>query len=396
MKPHPGKPKFIKFKSGDKGEGMPAAFMEGKTWSPKPGVKGQIHTWGLFPVAYISPVDGISMMYRTMLHQSKYLGLVGTSPWPENQFLDVLKERKREQLSQLDLAGLDERDIIIKIHMPVRNLHCYHFTDFRDGSLFGPEAIVEIWAPGIQWSHFGLQVGYDYMPDDKYMLAHLFSKVGDTIGYLYDFGDKWYHEIEVEEILPREQSYGQVKVLDGSGMCPGENMRGSFQYDVFLKEYDADSYIAQNKKKREILDTPNYKSFGKPPSLFDIEAFDISAANERLAAALASPNSVRTGAKSFKMPMAPNATDLESHFLKKGQSIKRDWEPESHGYWQETTTERKDKRSQAVCAACGKPGGQELKTCSGCRMILYCSAEHQKAHWKDVHKSQCSRKYLKK
>jgi hypothetical protein len=29
------------------------------------------------------------------------------------------------------------------------------------------------------------------------MLAHLFSKEGDKIGYLYDFGDKWYHVIEV-------------------------------------------------------------------------------------------------------------------------------------------------------------------------------------------------------
>jgi len=31
----------------------------------------------------------------------------------------------------------------------------------------------------------------------RYMLAHLFSKVGDTFAHLYDYGDKWHHEIEV-------------------------------------------------------------------------------------------------------------------------------------------------------------------------------------------------------
>lgn len=37
----------------------------------------------------------------------------------------------------------------------------------------------------------------------RYMLAHLFSKVGDTFAHLYDYGDKWHHEIEVRSnILP--------------------------------------------------------------------------------------------------------------------------------------------------------------------------------------------------
>jgi len=31
----------------------------------------------------------------------------------------------------------------------------------------------------------------------RYKLAHLFGKEEDQIGYLYDFGDRWYHTIEV-------------------------------------------------------------------------------------------------------------------------------------------------------------------------------------------------------
>ena len=50
------------------------------------------------------------------------------------------------------------------------------------------------------------------------------------------------------------------------------------------------------------------------------------------------------------------------------------------GYIKETTSERKDSRSVSACAFCGKPGTTELvlKTCGGCRQLLYCSKEHQK------------------
>lgn len=128
--------------------------------------------------------------------------------------------------------------------------------------------------------------------------------------------------------------------------------------------------------KREVLVCPNYKDFGKPPALFDPAIFDLQAATDRLAAALASTNSVRSGAKKFTMPMGGMGTNalreqMEKMHLKEGQSIKQLWQPENHGFWEETTSNTKDRRRETVCASCGKPGGAELKTCSGCRQILY-------------------------
>lgn len=110
----------------------------------------------------------------------------------------------------------------------------------------------------------------------------MFSKEGDAIGYLYDFGDKWHHDIkvctlqsrgthidnmmEVEKILPDEESDGQVEVIEAKGMCPGgtslefaaqvlllnsslsENMDGSWSYNKFLQEYDE-----ADKKERLVL-----------------------------------------------------------------------------------------------------------------------------------------------
>lgn len=42
------------------------------------------------------------------------------------------------------------------------------------------------------------------------------------------------------------------------------------------------------------------------------------------------------------------------------------------------------------CAACGK-GGDGLKTCNGCKMVTYCNATCQKAHWQK-HKTECKKR----
>lgn len=68
--------------------------------------------------------------------------------------------------------------------------------------------------------------------------------------------------------------------------------------------------------------------------------------------------------------------DITKTFLEKNlkpkQVITRERDPDTpHGYWQETTATGKDRRGKTVCGSCGKPGGPELKTCSGCRQILY-------------------------
>lgn len=37
------------------------------------------------------------------------------------------------------------------------------------------------------------------------------------------------------------------------------------------------------------------------------------------------------------------------------------------------------------CAICGVPASNK---CAACSLIVYCSKEHQKAHWK-THKNEC-------
>ncbi|EJD41455.1 hypothetical protein AURDEDRAFT_169617 [Auricularia subglabra TFB-10046 SS5] len=207
-------------------------------------------------------------------------------------------------------------------------------------------------------------VGHGYISDDKYTLAHLFEKEQDVFGYLYDFGDKWFHEIAVERIIPVEESTGRVEILEGKGMCPGENMKGSWCYQDDMRDYDNVDTLGRFEKSVEILQQANYKDFGKPLLQFDPERFDMEYATRCLKDALASHNSVRQGAKGFKMPMSgtPDEIDaMDGIRLKKGQTFKRT-STDSFGYWQEAQTCRKDKKWQTICAECGKPG-VDLKAC---------------------------------
>lgn len=44
-----------------------------------------------------------------------------------------------------------------------------------------------------------------------------------------------------------------------------------------------------------------------------------------------------------------------------------------------------------ACAVCGVNGAQQLLRCGRCKIVFYCGAEHQRAHWRAGHKEACGR-----
>jgi len=60
-------------------------------------------------------------------------------------------------------------------------------------------------------------------------------------------------------------------------------------------------------------------------------------------------------------------------------------------------TAKKDKKdtdpSAEVCSNCraakGSPGVPKLSACSRCGLVMYCSRDCQRAHWKSSHKECC-------
>lgn len=63
---------------------------------------------------------------------------------------------------------------------------------------------------------------------------------------------------------------------------------------------------------------------------------------------------------------------MEQRHLKKGQSILNQRDEENYGFWNETISNKRDGRKEAVCSYCGKPAAPEveLKACAGCQQVL--------------------------
>lgn len=68
----------------------------------------------------------------------------------------------------------------------------------------------------------------------KATLLQVAPEEGAQLGYEYDFGDSWEHEITVEKMLPRAPGAGAL-CLDGARACPPEDCGGIGGYADLLK-----------------------------------------------------------------------------------------------------------------------------------------------------------------
>ena len=108
-------------------------------------------------------------------------------------------------------------------------------------------------------------------PEDetKLYLCDLNLESGDSMQYLYDFGDSWQHLIELESISDGELAAPYC--VDGKGSCPMEDSGGIGGYKYML----------------EILKNPNHPDrfdfWGdEPPEDYDPTYFPIKEVNAEL------------------------------------------------------------------------------------------------------------------
>jgi len=66
-------------------------------------------------------------------------------------------------------------------------------------------------------------------------LSEIITKVKSKFTYVYDFGDHWDHEIELEKILPEEEGKSYPLCLDGDRACPPEDCGGLWDYEYKLR-----------------------------------------------------------------------------------------------------------------------------------------------------------------
>ena len=113
--------------------------------------------------------------------------------------------------------------------------------------------------------------------EDEFALADVLVDPGDRLGYLYDFGDHWDHDIKLEKVLPQDAGLpatGVPACLAGKGACPPEDCGGPWGY-AQLKETLADPSAEDHKAALEWLGLED-------PSDFDPAAFDLASVNARL------------------------------------------------------------------------------------------------------------------
>lgn len=125
-----------------------------------------------------------------------------------------------------------------------------------------------------------VRIGYpgDEPEDTKFVIddfetaiKNYFNLENRTAEYLYDFGDDWYHDIILEDIVESYELVELPKCLDGARACPPEDCGGVYGYDdviealedkenpehadliEWLGDYDPDRFD----KSEIIFDDPN-------------------------------------------------------------------------------------------------------------------------------------------
>lgn len=111
----------------------------------------------------------------------------------------------------------------------------------------------------------------DVINESRVQLDTVLTAEGDSMIYVYDFGDNWRHEVVLEKILPSDTAASPKPVcLAGERRCPPEDVGGPPGYQEFL----------------EVIFEPGHEEFthlrGWSGGTFHAEEFDVEAVNKIL------------------------------------------------------------------------------------------------------------------
>jgi hypothetical protein len=149
--------------------------------------------------------------------------------------------------------NLEDVHIAIQIAMGWTNSHLHEFIKGRDRY-------------GVPDDDFPS----DMRDEADYRLDQILNKEKDKLSYIYDFGDDWAHEVELEKILPFESSKALPICLQGACACPPEDVGGIPGYMMFLEAISDPSHPEHEDMVEWIGDD------------FDPENFDLAETNDLL------------------------------------------------------------------------------------------------------------------
>lgn len=116
-------------------------------------------------------------------------------------------------------------------------------------------------------------------------LSRHFRKPGDSMIYIYDFGDYWHHRVVLEAKERRPAGIGAPACLGGRRACPPEDCGGAGGYQSIL------SFLSGDLDRSErIYDFETYRYYrNHDPARFDPRAVEFTDPEERLRLLLEDP-----------------------------------------------------------------------------------------------------------
>jgi hypothetical protein len=110
----------------------------------------------------------------------------------------------------------------------------------------------------------------DLIDEDKTELNEVLTAAGESMTYVYDFGDNWRHEVVLEEITSVAEPIKKPVCTGGARRCPPEDVGGASGYEEFL----------------EVIFDPTHEEFehlvGWAGGSVHAEEFDVKAVNAAL------------------------------------------------------------------------------------------------------------------
>lgn len=127
----------------------------------------------------------------------------------------------------------------------------------------------------------GREFGPSEMGDDPFgdlemedsstvMLSRIIAQGHKKFVYLYDFGDGWEHQIQVEKTLPPQPKVKSPRCIKGKRACPPEDCGGPWGYQSFLETISNPDHD----EHEEMLEWVGGE--------FDSEEFDLETVNAEL------------------------------------------------------------------------------------------------------------------
>lgn len=174
---------------------------------------------------------------------------------------------------RLELASdmlLDELHEVLQAAFGWTDSHLHRFGSGPGIYAFGTEQYL---------CPFEVEEGEPGVPEQDVRLDEVLVEAGDTLLYLYDFGDDWEHRIKLEAVTPREGSARRAVCTTGRREAPAEDCGGVGGYELGVAATDPahpDHAAAVAEFARRFGDDLDPSEIGPTP-------FDIETINEELA-----------------------------------------------------------------------------------------------------------------